>query len=203
MASGFLIHFSFARIYICTFLRKNSLIISLLITALGCVMYYFHIPNPWYIQQALLLLPFMCIGQILKSHSLKKLHENIAIVIFMVITMCDLFFHIPLGGVMGEISINLPWFPLLLIQSICGTLFIIRLSKIIGKSKLMETLGRASLTIYLFHMYFLAKLLPFLKNYIVDGFLSGIVFISFILFLGVVVDKTLNTRYLKFILGKF
>lgn len=164
-------------------------------------MYYFHLPNPWNFQQALLLLPFICMGQKLKSITMKRKYENVAIVLFLLITMCDLIFNIPLGGIMGKIALT-TWLPLLLLQSFCGTLFIIKLSKKIGKSYILETVGKASLSIYIFHMYFLAKTLPLMRNVTV-GFFLGVAYISFILLICVVVNKVLNTKYLKFVLGKF
>lgn len=191
-------------IYMCIYraLRKNSLLISLLFLVIGCAMYYFHLPNSWNVQQALLLLPFIYMGQKLKSVTMKKQYEDIAIVLFILITICDLIFNIPLGGIMGKISLNLLWLPLLLVQSFCGTLFVIKLSKKIGKSYVLETVGKASLSIYVFHMYFLSKTLPLMRN-ITVGFFFGVAYVSFILLICVVVNKVLNTKYLKFVLGKF
>ena len=191
-------------IYMCIYraLRKNSLLISLLFLVIGCAMYYFHLPNSWNVQQALLLLPFIYMGQKLKSVTMKKQYEDIAIVLFILITICDLIFNIPLGDIMGKISLNLLWLPLLLVQSFCGTLFVIKLSKKIGKSYVLETVGKASLSIYVFHMYFLSKTLPLMRN-ITVGFFFGVAYVSFILLICVVVNKVLNTKYLKFVLGKF
>jgi fucose 4-O-acetylase-like acetyltransferase len=173
-----------------------------LFSVIGSAIYYFRIPNPWNIQQALLLLPFVCMGQNLRVCPLKKQHENVMLAIFLAITMCDMIFNIPLGGIMGKISLNLYWFPLLLLQSFCGTIFIIKLAKIIEKSCVLENIGKASLSVYIFHMYFLTKTLPIMRNFTMN-FLLGVAYISFILLVCVIVDKILNTKYFKFILGKF
>lgn len=103
---------------------------------------------------------------------------------------------------MGKISLNLYWFPLLLLQSFCGTIFIIKMSKIIEKSCVLENIGKVSLSVYIFHMYFLTKTLPIMRNFTMN-FLLGVAYISFILLVCVIVDKILNTKYFKFILGKF
>lgn len=189
-------------IYRCSALSKYRLVVSLLFLVIGCAIYYFRLPNPWNIQQALLLLPFVCMGHNLRECPLKKRHEDVMLAIFLLITMCDIIFNFPLGGIMGKISLNLFWFPLLLLQSFCGAIFIIKLSKIIEKSCVLETIGKASLSIYIFHMYFLTKTLPIMSN-ITMTFLFGLAYISFILLICVVVDKILNTKYLKFVLGKF
>lgn len=178
------------------------MVVSLLFLVIGCAIYYFHLPNPWNIQQALLLLPFVYMGQKLRVCPLKKQHENVMLAIFLLITMCDIIFNIPLGGIMGRISLNLYWFPLLLLQSFCGAIFIIKLSKMIEKSFVLETIGKASLSIYIFHMYFLTKTLPLMRNFTMN-FLLSVAYIFFILLICVVVDKILNTKYLKFVLGKF
>ncbi len=183
-------------------MHKYRLVVSLLFSVIGSAIYYFRLPNPWNIQQALLLLPFVCMGQNLRVCPLKKQHENVMLAIFLAITMCDMIFNFPLGGIMGKISLNLYWFPLLLLQSFCGTIFIIKMSKIIEKSCVLENIGKASLSVYIFHMYFLTKTLPIMRNFTMN-FLLGVAYISFILLVCVIVDKILNTKYFKFILGKF
>lgn len=189
-------------IYRCKWVCKHVFPFSLIFLVIGCTMYFLRLPNPWNIQQALLLMPFIYMGQQLKFSTVIKQYEDVAIALFLLITMCDLIFTLPLGGINGKISLNIFCFPLLLVQSFCGTLFIIKLSKKIVKSYILETIGKASLSIYIFHMYFLAKTLPLIRN-ITVGFLFGVAYISFILLICVVVYKILNTKYLKFVLGKF
>lgn len=99
------------------------------------------------------------------------------------------------------------WALIRIVLAISGIFAVLYISKVIGHNRALEYLGRNSLVIYLVHFIFYRLYL----SVVIDLFNKS-VFISTLLFVGVIVINVisccalawvLNTRYLKWILGKF
>ena len=80
------------------------------------------------------------------------------------------------------------------------------LSKMMGEISILESIGRRTLVIYIFHMYIILKVLPLLVGKLSQGVMGGTIGILLVIFTIIVcigIDVLLNTRYLKWFLGKF
>ena len=105
-----------------------------------------------------------------------------------------------------HVSVGVKEIPVILALAISGTLLCFLISQRISRSRLLDYIGRETLTIYLFHMYFLLKLLPHLTSLIhggLIGYVSGVLLVIATLVFCTFVNVVLNTKYFKWVLGKF
>lgn len=167
------------------------------------------ITNFLYFENTLTLLFFLWIGDYLKN-IYRMIFELkffvISSILFALIISFSLIFSIEIPFVTLHVTIKYSNVLLFLMISLLGSMMIIGLSQCIGENRIMQYLGKNSLVIYLFHMYFLLKVLPHLSlmqfnN--VEGLLIGLLLIVITLAFCIVMNTIINTKYLKWILGKF
>lgn len=111
----------------------------------------------------------------------------------------------------ADLSISMIALPLFILVAISGSLFSFTVAKLLSPNRVLQYVGRETIVVYLFHMYFLLKVLPALKgvfslsyfNYLVMDIIFGILLVIAILLFCTVMNLILNTKYLKFILGNF
>lgn len=153
----------------------------------------------------MMVLIFLIVGNNIKGHKVDIWNRLQWIYIPLLIIV--IFSGIGVPYITNRVCVSLYQMPIVLILALTGTLCIIGISKRINTSRILEYLGRNSLVIYLAHFIFYRIYL----SIVVDWFnLSWL--ISLGLFLGVIVAnvatccllaRILNTRYLKWVLGKF
>lgn len=190
--------------------RYMQVLLALLLLILGAILYNSceNIPNIWYFKHALMVVPFMIGGLYMKPIGTRGgKYLKISSLLYVVLIMAVLFSGTGVPYITNRVDVELWQIPELIILALTGTLMILFISDKIKANKILEFLGRNSLVIYLSHFLFyrlyIYLVLPLFNQ-------SGI--LSFCIFFGVVIANIvsccliaylLNTRYLKWILGKF
>lgn len=181
--------------------------ISLILFCLGILLYdsYPELPDIWSYKHAFMMVIFMLTGFYMKKRQWQVKWPFYWSYPVLLTVMLVLGLGIPY--ITNRVNVELWQMPILLILAFTGTFFIIYLSKKIGKNSVLEYLGRNSLVIYLAHFIFY-------KIYIgmASEWFDISPFISVCLFFGIIIlnvasccilAEILNTRYFKWILGKF
>lgn len=170
--------------------------------------------EPWYLWHALILSPFMQIGNDIGAYWINspilqwKLQWRIGLPLVYVILMILLYaVDLKLPAVTQKIVLSLYEIPLLLLLALSGTYVIIQISQWIDSCKWIEFLGRHTLVVYCLHVYFARRL--FMHYQVIlstNTYISIIVtfgLIAIIILLCSLISYILNTKYLKFFIGKF
>ncbi len=166
--------------------------------------------NIWYLSHALTLLPFLYVGNVMKMYNLSsnKYLEISGLVIYtsiMIIgTICGIQFpYLCLGY-----NVSICTLPLHLVLATSGTLTILALSRKIGYSNVLQTLGRGSLVIYMTHIVVICGLLSLTSEYwrnVNSGLIGGLLFVV-LLIVSTLISYGLNLlfdqRYLRILLGR-
>jgi len=165
--------------------------------------------NPWYIQQAILLIPFLYVGNLFKYKQLKLKHSLIMGGGNLLISCFLRWKNYVYPSVTMVLSLDVTNYLNYLFIAITGSLFVIGISQKISSCVFLEYLGKSSIVIYTLHIEVILFLLQFIKKYI-DMSMS--IILSLILFVGIVtltilissiLALILNTKKLNFLLGKF
>lgn len=179
----------------------------------------------WWYVHALCMLPYLGLGQLLKSLSCKYdiyyystyfVISYIALFIGIVamsrnsFLQKDCFFDVP-GVTQGFINLNYTMFLPLLLLSVTGSLALLYISKFISSNKTLEFLGKNSLVIYCvqgislkYSMSYISKLggAKFDMDYMISIILLLLSFIVAVLICSIIA-WVMNLRYMRFAIGKF
>lgn len=203
---GKIIYFSLCKISRSSYIRGGG---TLLLLVIGVVMRNQGVANVWFIENTMCLCIFFWIGEILSQYHKKLLEKKMILIysiIYFPIAYLPSLYNINLPFVTLHVSINYLYIPLFLILSVSGSMMLLSLSKLIGTCSVIEYIGKRTLVIYIFHMYILLSILPYLVEKIPQGFIGsiiGVVLILYTILICLGVDFVLNNRYLKWFLGKF
>lgn len=172
----------------------------------------------WWFIHALLLLPYLGFGQLLKNNEFNnlKVYALIYGVTFILTALLshfgvlriDYYYHEP-GISQKLLNVNLTMFVPLIVLSLSGSLFVLGLSKVINSSKILEYLGKNSLVIYCVHGAILGIILPKIGGGIlsIDNEFSCVlsILIAYIItvIISCVIAFVLNQKYFKVLIGKF
>jgi len=177
--------------------------------AVGLILYNgdFHIPNVWYFKHSFMVTPFVLFGYEMKGVSLDKRIESISIITYIIIIslLLILNFHIP--RITSRVILPYDECVLFLILSVLGIIAIICVSKSIKNHKSLEWIGKNTLVIYLLHFQFYQIYIRIVNSFFnlsiigTIGIIFSVVIITFIS--SCFVAWLLNTKYLRFILGKY
>lgn len=163
----------------------------------------------WYIPHILIMSFYLCVGVVLKRFEHKKLIYILASVFFISSILVCFLFHYRIPFVVSNIYVTPLDYPLNVLLSISGTLMLWGICKLIKKNKLLEFFGRNSLVIYLVHISILSFIIPYISVYIgrfqtswmsVALVCAGLLIVA--LLLSSIIAKVLNTKYLKWVVGK-
>ena len=165
----------------------------------------------WWFIHALLLIPFLWVGCMLKKKNVSISGMKITAAYFTVlgttvflshigVLRIDYFYHVP-AITLALININATMIISLIVLSILGSLLTIEISKLISSNKFLEYLGKNSLVVYCIHVPILKFLI---QHFAIDGLYYKILPIFFItILICCVVSFVLNLKYIRFIIGKF
>lgn len=127
-------------------------ITSAIVLMLVGVLLYDRLPNYFFYQHALILLPFLTFGKLLKKYEAvieKYVYSFVSVFVVGVVLLSLLGYDVP--TVTRNITIQWATLPLFLLLSIAGTVTFWHLSKIIQHSSWLEYIGRGSLVEYCFN----------------------------------------------------
>lgn len=186
---------------------ESMLVISFVMLCAGVVLYdcFPWIPEIWSYKHALMVTIFMVVGDVLKK---SKIHiPSSARLSYIPLLVVVFIFGWGIPYITNRVCVELWQIPVVLVLALSGILFLLYVSKIINSNRVLEYLGRNSLVIYLAHFIFYRIYLS-----VVAGLFGTSAIVSVALFFGVIIANIasccvlamiLNTRYFKWILGKF
>lgn len=210
---------------ICYINKSNlyRLCTSLAFLVIGVLLHDIGVENIWFFQNIFIAVFFLGLG-----HSLRLLLpiENYQIsiwrgnkvrlfyvgtIVFVAIVLASLCFNFGIPSMSADLYISMFTLPLFILVAITGSLFCYTIAHFLSPNRVLQYIGRETIVVYLFHMYFLLKFLPAMKevfslsyfNYLVIDITSAILLVIATLLFCTVMNLILNTKYLKFILGKF
>lgn len=182
--------------------------ICLLFLSAGVILLEQRIHNYGYFIHAFLMLPFLYIGQLLKGVAFRPKLTVGALISFAVIILIFVFLGMKPPYV--TLKINLPSIlvPSWIILSVSGTIALIGVCKQISYNRLLCFIGRNSLVYYCMHLIVLGGLkITFQHAFGNSNYLLTCLFyvtdVLIVVVLCGLFAKILNTKYLRFCLGKF
>lgn len=192
---------------------KAQIVVLIILFALGvCASVVFFWDNPWCYQQALLMIPFLGLGQVIKNSKATGLLGNkyllfASIPYFILI----LFWHlrgmgIGYPGVDGIIGIKLVTAPFYLVFAFSGSALILLLSKFVSNLNVLNLMGRQSLFIYMTHAFVAIAIMGSVKIYY-PPVVHSIIFFPAVYILTILIMiagcKLMENRHFRWMVGKF
>lgn len=191
-------------------LRWLKLTIQLLLSFLGCyLLEKYKEYNYICLFHAMAFVPFVAIGHEMRNLEIKDKWIIPSVMIYGVIIIAFILSKRVVPSLCGIITFPAYLYPVYVVLAILGTIIWFIISRKIGSSLVLEYLGRNSLVIYLTHFSFFSVATYILKSFILensDRFFPSL-FIVMFMFIGATVwscawINVLNTKYLKWIIGK-
>jgi fucose 4-O-acetylase-like acetyltransferase len=185
-------------------------LLLMLLMLIGCSLYNKKVVlNLWYFEHALVLLPFLFVGVMLRNHKPRK-HEDVMFLLlggaFLGVAIMMKYFEIGLAcpyivGILGVFWGN---FWLCLLMGVSGSLALFVICQKIGKCRWLEYLGKHTLTIYLLQESIMVLLI---KSYVywqvtIPSVISVVILILSTAFICAWIDVFID-RHLCFLKGKF
>lgn len=190
---------------------RYSLIIIIWIVGIASDYYLPDDNKYWYFPKAMIFTPYFEVGRIVNKIQLMRMPVTmVCFVAYLLITPFLWWYGDKTPHFSDTASISLRMVPLFGFLSIIGSIAFYEAGKIINRNRFLEYIGRNSLVFYLTHIVFLFIACKFINNNfsceeLVFGTSLAIIFM-------LVFSATLwcsafsvlfNTKYLKWILGKF
>lgn len=192
--------------YLIAKLKTNQkIIIALMMYICGfCLWKYKIFPNIWYFKHALMLIPFMTAGEIIRYYKITKKHYIISFCIYLITNLSLLLMG--LESTIIAFDIHLDWDNLIqaLIMGTFGSIAIIGSCKLINSSRILEYIGKNTLVIFMFHFtplhFFLVLFKPITEWCGILGWCA--VLLSTVLSCLIFV-YAINLKQFKWMLGKY
>lgn len=189
---------------------KRRFIITISLSIIGYYLGKSTVYNPWCYIQALIYLPFLQLGQVLKQQPPSlKLSIFLCFVFILSITIAHLDnFEIPY--VSYALNYNMSTVLPLLIYSIVGSIAFVGLCKVLDHSLFLEYFGRNSLVVYASHIVIMQILFTLVNaSTFID--ISNVYVLTFTYIVVFILDVVIcccfnwlfSRKYLCYSLGKF
>lgn len=189
--------------------KKLLLFITCLILfAIGFLWYHEQNGDVANVKHAFMLTFFLFVGQSLKTKISKWLlddYKSIPLLIFLLSTCCVLFFSIPYPFITNKIQLSFSSLIPFFLLSTAGSLLVLQLSKMLEPNTILEYIGKNSLVFYMFNTFALNISVKLLSKYMTTTLSCVLLFIGTIILtccLLTIITYFLNTKYLKYTLGK-
>ena len=163
--------------------------------------------NVWYFEHALLLLPFLFAGILLRKHSLRKRGKDVSLlvgVVFLVIAIILKWFGMPYPYIVGIPGVFWGNFWLCVLMGVSGAFALMVVCEKIGRCSWLEFLGRHTITIYLLQESIMVALLKaYVRFHVTIPSVIVVVLLVFMTaFVCAWIDVFIN-KHVPFLKGKF
>ena len=188
---------------------RAQLLLSLVTFLVGLLLYRANIPPKDFgnVCHALMLTLFLFAGQQLKEWQLVPIKRAIWMgMLFILALLVTALLGIKIPFITNKISLD--WMGVLpfIVLSLSGSLMVIGASGLLERNYWLEYIGRNSLVFYMFNTFALNISVKLLSKYMTNHLLCVVLYLLVMLLtcaILVVITKILNTKYLRFTLGKF
>lgn len=160
----------------------------------------------WYFHYAFCLCIFLEIGKYVRLMNDKKLLLSSVLYVLLCICIYKVGIHKPIVALGCGCKIH--EVPMYILSAYMGTCMIVLISKKINTNKLLEFFGKESLLFYIFQikvMLFIST--AYLSNYSLNNMSSVLLFLLVVFILSIIIlsiiSYILETKYLRFLIGKF
>lgn len=186
-----------------------KLLILIILSLGGVLIYNYDIPNLFVLDQTLDLCVYLGLGHLYKEKLINVTNSCLlkCLGLYIIIVLIFLINEVKLPYVTyGFGTTPLTW-PIHLLLSVSGTIIIIGISKQIRHSNLLNYLGKNSLYIYLTQWIVINSLISLFMQILIDNTIiySSIIFVSIIvvtLSVGAFISKIFNDTQLCMLVGK-
>lgn len=180
-------------------------------TVLSVINNVYQVQNVWYHIQTLDLSFYLMGGVLLRHRFSQMLNRNkwlvssVALYFSLVLILIMTDNEIPY--VKHDYSVQILMLPIHILLAFSGSFALIAMCRILKKSDILEYIGKRSLTIYIFHMYFINLFVSiFIKEFEINR-LGYTIVTSFAVFISTMViclfiERVLDVRYLRWVIGK-
>lgn len=184
------------------FINDNTLkiFILLLCVFVGVYMYNeFESYNYWYLFHSLMLVPFLYIGKLVN-----KVNMNTSYIFLYIAVLCICYYADSIPTVTATVKMSLLQIPIFIYLSFTGTMALMYICNFINNNAILEFFGKNTLIFYGIHISLLFAIFRIVIacDIPITFFTILVIFIICILCCSVA-SVVLNTRYLRFIIGKF
>lgn len=165
-------------------------------------------PNYWYHRNFLNFALFLGLGYYLKDFILNRIVGIVSSVVF-VLTIAFLFVKgLSVPNVVAVYNESFAQHPLSIWLSITGSITCIHLCKLVGHAPVLEYLGRNSLIVYIYHMFFLSSTISAMTLSLNSGSFGSSLFMIFTIIAGTLVfcsgiAEVMDTKYFRWMKGVF
>ncbi len=196
-------------------IRKDQIrYCALIVIWIVGVVFDYYIPNDyefWYLPKAMIFTPYFEVGRIVNKVELTRMPvAMVCFVAYLLVIPFLWWYGDKTPHFSDSSSVSLRMVPLFGFLSIIGSIAFYEAGKIINQNRFIEFIGRNSLVFYLMHIVFLFMACKLYNAYfIITEHSSWVIYVVLTsLMLGALLwcsmfSILLNTKYLKWILGKF
>lgn len=183
----------------------RRIIFTCILYLLGFIFWAYQlVPNIWYFEHSLLLLPFLFIGDYFKINNINIKTYISAGIIYIITLITSLKTGIGLTIIANDIHLTWNNILICLILGTSGSIAFIGCCKYIKSNIFLEFLGKNTLPIFMIHM---TCMLPWLDKFRFifeyNPYLYWISILIITILLCCIYIYILNTKYFKWMLGKF
>lgn len=163
----------------------------------------------WY-QHTLMMLPYLCFGNLAKKYMEKvdSILPKVAIAGGLLL-LVEYIANIPMPHLDYDVSVSMFSFPVHVVNVFAGTFFILWVSKLIGKNQVLLSIGKGTLLIYLMNECVLKAVLQMLSPvYDAESTVACISFyvatyVIVVVIFYILIRVVYGTKYLNWIVGKY
>ncbi len=200
-------------------IAKKTLTIFLFLFCLlflGFILHDLHVRNFLFHQHAFAMTIFLGVGQFIKEKviPLDGKIRNIPVRMvevavsggYFVLMFLFCWFNLRIPALNAGFKVSFSDIPLYLCFSLLGSNLIFLIGKLVNENNFFEYVGKNSILVYLLHIFFLKILLKNFRMYensVFDCILIAVITFVVTVLLCMFCSKVFNTKYFKFVIGKF
>ena len=180
----------------------------LVLFAIGYLWYYEQEGDFTNVKHAFMLTFFLFFGQELKTKD-NKLHlkgyRYIPLLIYILTICCVIWGNLPFPYITNKIHLSMSSLLPFFLLSTTGSIWVLQLSKTIEPNSILKYIGKNSLVFYIFNTFALNISVTLLSKYMTTTMNCVLLYIGTIVLtccILTLITIILNTKYLKFTLGK-